>query len=347
MKSLLAKLFKENELDNEELLFLLDNLSLDYERILSDYALITRKEIYGDKVFLRALLEISNHCNKTCKYCGLRGENASTDRYRLSREEILESCKDGYKHGFRTFVLQSGEDSYFTDDILEEIIKEIKSQCPGVAITLSIGEKSRYSYLKYFKAGVDRYLLRHESASKTLYEELHPSMSVENRRRCLWQLKDIGYQVGAGFIVGLPGQDNKVLVEDLMFLKKLKPHMVGIGPLIVHPDTPLRNCSNGTMEKTLVCLALIRLLLPEVLLPSTTALNVLDPLGLGKALQVGANVVMPNITPLDARKKYELYKGKDYSRDINGDLMKETIERIEAAGFEVDMGRGDHPDFYI
>jgi len=342
MNKILEKLYKTNFLADDELLYLLNNMSSKTKSILFNYANKTRISNYGKKVYLRGLIEFSNYCKGTCQYCGLRCKNKKVDRYRLTKEQVLECCILGNSLGYKTFVLQSGEDDFFTDDILEDIIREIKKRFLDSVVTLSIGEKSYESYQKFFEAGADRYLLRHETASKELYDNLHPGMSFQNRRECLEHLKQIGYQIGAGFIVGLPGQTNEILVEDLLYLKKLQPHMVGIGPLIVHPDTPLRNYKGGTLDKTLICLALTRLLLPEVLLPSTTALNVLEPIGLERTLQVGANVIMPNISPAFAREKYELYKGKASEKYEDAIVLENIKKKIKQAGYEVDMGRGDH-----
>lgn len=344
VEELLTRLYKDKKLSKEELVYILDNINQEEKKLLFSYADAKRKANYGSMVFLRGLIEFSNYCKRTCKYCGLRCANEKRTRYRLTEEEILNCCYKGYELGFKTFVLQSGEDDYFTDDLLVDIIRQIKQYFPGAAVTLSIGEKTYSSYEKYFIAGADRFLLRHETANKELYDQLHSGMSFEDRRKCLDNLKAIGYQAGAGFIVGLPGQSNEILAENLSYLQKLNPHMVGIGPLIVHPDTPLKNSPNGSVEQTLVCLALTRLLLPAVLLPSTTALNVLVPGGLKRALQVGANVVMPNLTPVEKRKKYELYQNR--IPDDESKILLAHVERIiEEAGYEVDKGRGDHKNW--
>lgn len=345
METLLKKLYQTNSLTGEELLYLLNNLDPGTEKLLFSLTHQTRKKYYGRKVYLRGLVEFSNYCRQNCLYCGLRRDNRHISRYRLRREEIWHLCQRGYRLGFRTFVLQSGEDPYYTDELLEDIIAGLKERCPEAAVTLSLGEKSRQSYHRYYAAGADRYLLRHETAAGHLYAGLHPGMSLQNRQKCLQDLKAIGYQVGAGFIVGLPGQGNRELVADLLYLKELQPHMVGIGPLIVHPDTPLKDCPNGTSKKTLICLALTRLLLPEALLPATTALNVLSPTGLERGLAAGANVVMLNLAPASVRVKYELYKGR-VQDDLEGQALLERMKaRILRAGFAVDMGRGDHPDW--
>lgn len=341
---LITTLYQDNTLSKEELVYILDHIKQEEMELLFNLANATRKANYGSKVFLRGLIEFSNYCKRTCQYCGLRCANVKRSRFRLTKEEILACCYQGYELGFKTFVLQSGEDDYFTDEILTDIIGEIKQKFPDVAVTLSIGEKSNSSYRSYYEAGADRFLLRHETATKELYDKLHPGMSFANRRECLENIKAIGYQAGAGFIVGLPGQTSEILAENLVYLKEFKPHMIGIGPLIVHPDTPLKDCSNGSVEQTLICLALTRLLLPDVLLPSTTALNVLVPQGLKGGLQAGANVVMPNLTPVEERKKYELYQRR-ISADESKFLLARIEKSIEEAGYEVDKGRGDHKSF--
>jgi biotin synthase len=248
----------------------------------------------------------------------------------------------GDKLGYKTFVLQGGEDEFYTDDKIIEIIKEIKNRFPHSAVTLSIGEKSYESYKKYYDAGADRYLLRHETASEELYKQLHSNMSFQNRIQCLYNLNDIGYQVGAGFMVGLPNQKNEDFVKDILFLKDLNPHMVGIGPFISHIDTPLANKENGTLEKTVIMLALTRLFLPYVLLPATTALGSIDTFGREKGLKAGANVVMPNLSPTDVRKKYALYDGKICTGDEAAECRKCIEGRINKAGFSIDMSRGDN-----
>lgn len=342
MKSLIDKLYRENYLGNDELLELLNNLNSEDKGYLTAKAHETRMKYYGPKVFMRGLIEFTNYCKQNCVYCGIRFGNTSAERYRLTLPEILNACKSGYTMGYRTFVLQGGEDDYFTDEKILEIIKAIKMNFRDCAITLSIGEKSYEAYKKYYEAGADRYLLRHETASKPLYQSLHPGMSFENRIQCLYNLKKLGYQVGAGFMVGLPGQRNEDFVEDLIFLKELEPHMVGIGPFIPHNDTPLKDIKGGDVEKTTTLLAIVRLLLPKVLLPATTALGSIDPMGREKGLMAGANVVMPNLSPREVREKYSLYDGKICTGDEAAECRRCIETRIESAGFSVDMSRGDH-----
>ncbi|GAA0177980.1 [FeFe] hydrogenase H-cluster radical SAM maturase HydE [Clostridium sediminicola] len=345
MKNLIDKLYKNNNLPKDKLLLLLDNITNEDKNYLFEMSLKTKERFYGDKIYMRGLIEFTNYCKRNCAYCGIRAENNKADRYRLTVNQIMECCAMGEKLGYKTFVLQGGEDSFYTDDKIVEIIKAIKSEFKEAAVTLSIGEKSFETYKKFYDAGADRYLLRHETASRELYKKHHPHMDFDNRRRCLKDLKKIGYQVGAGFMVGLPGVTNKDYVEDLIFLKELSPHMIGVGPFISHKDTPLCNEENGTIEKTLVLLSIIRLLLPTVLLPSTTAMGSLDSKGREKALKVGANVVMPNLSPTNVREKYSLYDGKICTGDEAAHCRKCIEGRINSAGFSVDMSRGDYIDW--
>ncbi|MCK8060975.1 MULTISPECIES: [FeFe] hydrogenase H-cluster radical SAM maturase HydE [unclassified Fusibacter] len=345
MKNLIDKLYETNSLTKEELMTLLKGLDETTKPYLFEKSLQTKKRVYGDTVYMRGLLEISNICKQNCAYCGIRRDNKEVDRYRLDKETILACCEEGSRLGYRTFVIQGGEDAYYTDDILVDLIKSIKENHPDHAITLSLGERSEESFKTLKAAGVDRYLLRHETASKHLYEALHPGMSFENRRNCLKQLKEIGFQTGAGFMVGLPGQTPEDLVEDLLFIKELEPEMVGIGPFIPHKKTPIGHHEGGTVDQVLVMLAFVRMLLPSVLLPSTTALGTLDKQGREKALKVGANVVMPNLSPTNVREKYELYEDKICTGDEAAHCRGCIEGRIKGAGFVVDMGRGDQADW--
>ena len=341
VKDIIDKLYSTTNASREELLFLLDNLSEENKEYLIEKAHRVAVENYSKNVYIRGLIEFTNYCIRDCKYCGIRKSNHKADRYRLSIDEILECADIGDKLGYKTYVLQGGEDSYFTDEKMVEIIKKIKEKYPGNAITLSLGERSYKSYKMMFNAGADRYLLRHETASKDLYESLHPNGSFENRIQCLKNLKEIGYQVGAGFMVGLPNQSNKNLIDDLIFSKELNPHMCGIGPFIPHKDTPLANEKGGTLEKTITMLALVRLMLPKILLPATTALGSVDPLGREKGLKAGANVVMPNLSPTNVREKYSLYDGKICTGDEAAECRVCIERRINAAGFNLEITRGD------
>lgn len=318
-----------------------ENKSNPSENLLSE-AVEVRKKYYGKKVFVRGLIEFTNYCKNNCYYCGIRAGNKNVHRYRLTKEQIMDCCDEGHRLGFNTYVLQGGEDVYFSDDEMCDIIYKIKSRYPKCAVTLSIGEKSRESYKAYKDAGADRYLLRHETADDNHYNKLHPSyMSLENRKNCLYTLRELGYQVGAGFMVGSPYQKSENLAQDLLFLKDLQPHMVGIGPFIPQKDSPFADERGGTLELTLTMLALVRLMLPKVLLPSTTALGTIDPTGREKGFNAGANVVMPNLSPTNVREDYALYDNKICTGDEAAQCIMCLKGRIERAGYEMDMGRGD------
>ena len=344
MKALIDQLFETSDLNREDLLTLLKGLDSESIAYLHERAHEKRMSTYGNKVYMRGLIEFSNYCKQNCKYCGIRRDNKEVDRYRLDDELILACTHEGYDLGYRTFVLQGGEDPYFKDEDVVRIVGKIKAAHPDCAITLSIGEKSYESYEKYKKAGADRYLLRHETASEHLYSALHPGMSFENRMQCLRDLKSLGFQVGAGFMVGLPDQTLEDYVNDLRFLKEFEPHMIGIGPFIPQHATPLAEESGGTLEMTCIMLSLVRLLLPKVLLPATTALGSLDNRGRELGLKAGGNVVMPNLSPTNVRDKYLLYDGKICTGDEAAHCRGCIERRINYAGFEVDMGRGDHLD---
>ncbi|MBC7961046.1 MAG: [FeFe] hydrogenase H-cluster radical SAM maturase HydE [Vallitaleaceae bacterium] len=345
MKEIIDRLYETNQLDREELLTLLNGVEGESLVYLQEKAHATRLKNYDNKVYMRGLIEFTNYCARDCLYCGIRRSNKEADRYRLSLEQILECCQVGYELGYRSYVLQGGEDPYFNDERMIEVITAIKGGFPDCALTLSIGERTYESYEKMYNAGADRYLLRHETNSRHLYEALHPDMSYNNRIRCLNDLKAIGYQVGAGFMVGLPNQTNEDFVNDLLFLKELEPEMVGIGPFISQKDTPLANETSGTAEKTCVLLSVIRLLLPKVLLPATTALGSISPKGREMGLKAGANVVMPNLSPTNVRDKYLLYDGKICTGDEAAHCRNCIEGRIKSVGFEVDMSRGDHLDY--
>ena len=301
-----------------------------------------RREHYGDAVYLRGLIEFTNCCKNDCYYCGIRRSNSHLKRYRLDQETILRCCREGYGLGYRTFVLQGGEDPYYTDEILCNIVAEIHRTYPDCAITLSAGERSRDSYRKLFEAGARRYLLRHEAASEELYRKLHPEeMKLSNRLTCLWDLKETGYQVGAGLMVGAPGQEISHLIEDIRFLQRLEPDMIGIGPYLRHSDTPFRNCPNGSMQLTLRLLAVLRLMFPWALIPSTTALSTIAPEGRQRGLQAGANVVMPNLSPEENRLQYSLYDNKRSFGSEAALGLQELQKQVEAAGYRIVMDIGD------
>jgi biotin synthase len=342
MKELIDKLYEANSLSKEELIYIIDNIDDKSKDYLVQRAHETRLKHYSKKVFMRGLIEFTNYCKNDCYYCGIRRGNSNADRYRLSLEEILECCRVGYDLGFRTYVLQGGEDGYFSDDRILKIISSIKIEHPDCAITLSLGEKSYESYKMFFEAGADRYLLRHETASEEHYSKLHPKeMSLKSRKNCLYQLKEIGYQVGAGFMIGSPYQTTENLAEDLKFLEELQPHMVGIGPYIPHIDTIFKNENQGTLEMTILMLALTRLILPKALMPATTALGTIHPQGREYGLKAGANVVMPNLSPRVVRDKYALYDNKICTGDEAAECRYCIENRIKDAGFEIDLSRGD------
>ncbi len=301
-----------------------------------------RRANYGIDVYVRGLIEFTNYCKNNCYHCGIRGENHAVKRYRLTEEEILESCREGYELGFRTFVLQGGEDLTFTDEDMVRLITRIKVEFPGCALTLSLGEKDKESYRKFYEAGADRYLLRHETATEEHYNQLHPqTMSFEHRMQCLYDLKEIGYQIGAGFMVGSPYQTPQTLLADFRFLQKLRPDMIGIGPYLVHRSTPFKDMKNGSMAMTLRCLAMLRLMFPYALLPATTALGTIHPLGREMGLSVGANVVMPNCSPTEYRKMYALYENKICVEDVTSECRACLTRRAESRGYRIVVDRGD------
>ncbi len=343
MKELIDKLYQTQALDKEELIFLIAGRNRETELYARELARQVRERTYGNRVFIRGLIEFTNYCKNDCYYCGIRRNNKKAARYRLTKEDILDCCRQGYELGFRTFVLQGGEDGYFTAERLTELIREIKNGYPDCALTLSVGEKKEEEYRAFREAGADRYLLRHETADPDHYRILHPEpLSLENRKHCLFLLKKLGFQTGAGFMVGSPGQTPETLAEDFLFLKKLDPEMVGIGPFISHGDTPFREQPDGTMEDTLFYLALLRLMLPRVLLPATTALGTIHPSGREKGILSGANVVMPNLSPLSVRKKYMLYDGKISTGDEAAEGVKNLKKRMEAIGCQIVTDRGDY-----
>lgn len=339
-KEIIDRISRDHSAEKEDILTILQDDSED--TYLFEEADKIRKQIYGTDVFLRGLIEISNYCKNNCLYCGIRRDNRNISRYRLTEQDILLCCDTGYELGFRTFVLQGGEDIFFNDEFLCSTIQKIKKKYPDCAVTLSLGERTEESYKALFTAGADRYLLRHETATKSHYEKLHPvEMSYENRIECLKTLKKIGFQTGAGFMVGSPFQTHENLADDLLFIKKLKPEMVGIGPFISHNETPFKEYENGTLRDTLVMVALTRLLLPNALIPSTTALGTIDPQGREKGLKAGANVVMPNLSPVKFRKLYSLYDNKICMGEEAAECRQCLAKRVESAGFKIVTDRGD------
>lgn len=338
--SIVQQLEKNRNLSDEEFKALIETNIYDKE--LFERADKVRRSIYGDKVYIRGLIEISNYCKNNCYYCGIRCGNKNVSRYRLDKEDILSCCSEGYRLGFRTFVMQGGEDNYYSDELMCDIISEIRRNYPDCAITLSLGEKSRETYEAYYRAGANRYLLRHETAESEHYNKLHPeNMSLETRKKCLFDLKEIGFQTGAGFMVGSPYQTTDNIISDLRFLQELEPDMIGIGPFLRHNETPFAEFENGSMELTLRLLAVLRLIFPYVLLPSTTALGTIHPNGRELGLKAGANVVMPNLSPADTRKLYELYENKICTGEEAAESLERLKEKVENAGYRIVTERGD------
>lgn len=342
IKKITDKLFSNHSLSLDEYEKLIVEHDDEIYRILQTEALRLRHGIYGNSVYIRGLIEISNFCKNDCYYCGIRKSNKSCSRYRLTKEEILSCCENGYKLGFRTFVMQGGEDAYFSDDFMCSLIEEIKTKHPDCAVTLSLGERSFESYKRLFDAGADRYLLRHETADSEHYSRLHPeSLSLENRMECLKNLKNIGFQVGCGMMVGSPYQTAANLAKDLKFIESFQPNMCGIGPFIPHKDTPFTNERSGDVELTCFLLSVIRIIKPNILLPSTTALGTLAQDGREKGILASANVVMPNLSPVAVRDKYELYNNKLHTGAEDADKLYKLKEKVKALGYEIVCDRGD------
>lgn len=336
------KLERERDLTDEEFLEVLRCEEPGFDEYLAQKARAARERHYGRDVYVRGLIEFTNYCKNNCYYCGIRGGNKNAIRYRLSEEEILACAEIGYGLGFRSFVLQGGEDPDYTDERLSSLIRSLKERHPDCAVTLSIGERGRDSYQKLFDAGADRYLLRHETADRDHYETLHPrEMSYEHRMQCLRDLREIGYQVGCGMMVGSPGQTFEHLVEDLRFLQEFRPEMAGIGPFIPHRDTKYAGCAAGTARMTVRLLSIVRLLLPGILLPATTALGTVDAYGREKGILAGANVLMPNLSPMDVREKYALYDGKICTGDEAAECVRSLSARVEKVGCRITVSRGD------
>lgn len=340
MKSLVQQLHENQTLPKEELIALIQSREAQQE--LQNRADQVRRQVYGRDVYIRGLIEISNYCKNNCYYCGIRRDNKEVARYRLTKEDILECCETGYGLGFRTFVLQGGEDGSHTDDWLCALISQIKDRYPDCAVTLSLGERSKESYQRLFTAGADRYLLRHETAVDCHYRHLHPEeLSLQNRKECLFALKEIGYQVGSGFMVGSPGQKTEYLAEDLLFLQELQPDMIGIGPFLHHAQTPFKEEPNGELNVTLRLISILRLMFPHALLPATTALGTLHPKGRELGLKSGANVVMPNLSPQRLRKLYSLYDNKISTEEEAAEGKAKLEKQVEKAGYRVVTARGD------
>ena len=339
---LVEKLSVKHSLEKSEYEYILNNRSDSLQKFAQQKAAVFREKYYKNDVYIRGLIEISNICRNDCLYCGIRKSNKNCKRYRLTKEEILSCCDEGYRLGFRTFVMQGGEDPYFNDDVMCEIIENVKLKYPDCAVTLSLGERSFESYRRLYNAGADRYLLRHETADEEHYKKLHPSeMSFKNRIQCLKNLKEIGYQVGCGFMVGSPFQTNRELACDLKFIEEFSPDMCGIGPFISQSDTPFKEYPSGTLDDTLFLLSLIRIIKPNILLPATTALGTIDKTGREKGLLAGANVVMPNLSPVGVRKLYSLYDNKICTGEESAQCKVCLSNRVKSVGFNITQSRGD------
>ncbi|MBR7071449.1 MAG: [Clostridia bacterium] len=341
LEQLIEKLEHTGRLDKAEYLTLIQHRKETRDE-LAARACKVRARYYGQQIFIRGLIEISSFCKNNCYYCGLRAGNVHAKRYRLSSEEIISAADTGYALGFRTFVLQGGEDPFYTDEILVGIVQTLKDRYPDCAVTLSLGERGYESYRLLRQAGADRYLLRHETADPAHYGLLHPAeMSFERRMQCLKDLRSLGYQVGAGFMVGSPHQTEENLAQELVFLRDFRPEMVGIGPFLPHHDTPFAKELPGSVEMTCFLLSLIRLTLPDVLLPATTALGTADPNGREKGIMAGANVLMPNLSPAHVREKYLLYDGKICTGEEAAQCIECLKNRIRKTGCEIVTARGD------
>lgn len=343
MKPLIDKLYETQQLEKDEFIYILNGFDADTAEYLYEKARSVSMQKFGNAIYTRGLIEFTNYCKNNCYYCGIGSGNTKADRYRLSAEDILSCCEAGHELGFRTFVLQGGEDNHFSDDDIIDIIIKIKAAYPDCAITLSIGEKSHASYKKYFDAGADRYLLRHETANEEHYKKLHPqNLSLASRKKCLYDLKEIGFQVGTGFMVGSPYQTVDNIAEDLLFIKEFNPEMVGIGPFIPHSETRFSAETAGSLELTLFLIGIIRLLLPNALIPATTALGTINPLGREKGILAGANVVMPNLSPVSVRKKYSLYDNKICTGEEAAECRFCLQNRMEKIGYSLTVDRGDY-----
>ena len=339
---IINQLAKGETLSRDEWMTLLSSLDIEEREYLRAKAQEVATSIYGHGVFVRALLEISSYCRNNCYYCGIRASNRNAQRYRLTKEEILECCKEADALGFNTFVMQGGEDPMQNDAWVVDVVKSIRAAYPDKAITLSVGERSDEAYAAFKEAGANRFLLRHETRNDEHYAHLHPDMmSSENRRHCLMTLKRLGFQTGSGMMIGSPGQTDEHLYEDIRFLEELQPQMIGIGPFLPATDTPFENQNHGSADKTILMLSLLRLRFPKVLLPATTALATLCPNGMECAIMAGANVVMPNVSPVEQRKKYSIYDNKKSTGAESAQQMQQLEDRLNAIGYHIDYSRGD------
>jgi len=344
MRELIERLYREQTLAPGELRTLLLECRGEDLDLLMQKARAVVQSHFGNKIYIRGLIEIGNCCHNDCFYCGIRKSNRHLKRYRLNAKTILACCRHGYELGFRTFVLQGGEDNYMNDDRVTEVVTAIRTEFPDVAITLSLGERPTLSYERFFQAGANRYLLRHETHNEAHYRRLHPEdMSLSNRLRCLNDLKRIGFQTGTGIMVGSPGQTVDHLVEDILFIEQFRPQMIGIGPFLPHHDTPFASCPPGSLTQTLTLLSIFRLMHPQALIPSTTALASLTPDGREKGILAGANVVMPNLSPVEQRKNYALYDNKVSMGSEAAEGLRLLAQRLAAIDYEIDKSRGDYP----
>ncbi len=342
-RELIDRLNREKKLTRKEWLWLLMNYTKEDADYAAGLARSIAQERFGKNIYFRGIIEFTNFCRNDCYYCGIRRSNKCAERYRLSKEEILECCEEGYANGFRTFVLQGGEDGYYTDEVLAELVQTIRETYPDCAITLSVGERSRESYQKLYDAGANRYLLRHETSDEALYQKLHPkTQTMENRLRCLQDLKEIGYQTGCGIMVGAPYQTVEEIASDMVMMQEFRPQMIGMGPFIPHKDTPFAKKPAGSVELTLFLLSLCRIMFPEVLLPATTALGTAEADGRARGVLTGCNVVMPNLSPGSVRKKYLLYDNKAGISDDAASGIAKLTAQMQAIGYEVRTGRGDY-----
>lgn len=339
---LVNKLEQKQSLERCEWIALISRRTQETTDYLFQRAREVRIRHYGHKIFIRGLIEFTNYCKNDCYYCGIRRSNTNAERYRLTPEQILSCCETGYNLGFRTFVLQGGEDGYFSPGRLADIVSEIRKRWQDCAITLSVGEMSYNDYKMLYEAGADRYLLRHETYDNKHYGKLHPpELSASRRNQCLYDLKQIGFQTGTGFMVGSPYQTPENLADDMLFIKDLNPHMVGIGPFIPHHDTPFSGEKAGTAELTLFMLALLRLMIPRVLLPATTALGTIAANGREQGILAGANVVMPNLSPAQVREKYLLYDNKLCTGSEAAESLSDLKKRMHSIGYHIAVERGD------
>ena len=342
-KQLIDRLEAQHSLSIEEYEYLIENQSDELAAYAAEKAVALRKQVYGTDVYIRGLIEIGNICRNDCYYCGIRKGNPNLERYRLTAESILDCCKQGYELGFRTFVLQGGEDPVLTDERIESIVSAIHRNYPDCAITLSLGEKPCEAYERFFQAGANRYLLRHETYDKSHYRQLHPEgMSCGRRLQCLQDLKEIGYQTGTGIMVGSPGQTVEHLIQDILFIEQFRPEMIGIGPFLPHRDTPFAQSPCGTVEQTILLLSIFRLMHPSALIPATTALATLTPDGRERGILAGANVVMPNLSPQEERKKYNLYNNKASLGAESAEGLRILQQQLENIGYQISFDRGDY-----